>query len=129
MPGILKTVNQDGYGAGHFLHGEYNPQRTAEQVLLKASAGALVTGHIVAKVTATGQYAVYNPAGADGTQLPANAAILYEGRENLAATQKAVIVARHQVVNGNALTFPTLTAPEKAALLAGLAANGIIVRY
>ncbi len=129
MPGVLKTVNLDGYGAGHFLHGQFDPQRSSEQVLLKASAGALLTGAVVAKVTATGQYAVYNPAAADGTQLPANAAILYEGRDNVAATQKAVIVARHQVVNGNALVYPTLSAPEKTALLAGLAANGIIARF
>lgn len=128
MPaGVIKTVNLDPYGAGHFLSEGFDHNRSAEQILLKANAGALVTGQVVGKVTATGQFAILNPAGGDGTE--AAAGILWQGRDNVAATQRAVIVARGATVNGNLITWPAgITNNQKTTAIAQLAALGIIVR-
>ena len=56
--------------------------------------------------------------------------ILFARKVANAADEKAVYVARHQKVNGNALTYiNTVTAPQKAAAEAALAAAMVMVRY
>lgn len=128
MPGILKTVSPDGRGAGHFVSGDCEPNQCNDHIILKASAGALVAGTVLGKVTATGQYALHDPALADGTEVAA--AILWDDRPNVAATQRAVGVFRNAVVNGNALTWKAgITTPQRNAAIAALAANALMVRY
>jgi hypothetical protein len=129
MAGVLKTVTPDGRGDGHFLIGAYDPNMSAEQIILKANAGDLEAGTVLGKVTATGQYALHDPAAADGTELVNSTVILWGRRANSAATQKAVAVARHATANANALTHKAgATTNQKNAAIAGLATRNIICR-
>lgn len=131
MPGVLKTMQYDGRGRGHYLIGGHADENIhAEQIVIKANAGDMVAGTVLGKVTATGQYAKFNPAAADGTELAANAVILFADAPNSAATQKSVATVRDHGVNGNALTWPnTTTTNEKAAVYAAMATRSLMVRF
>jgi hypothetical protein len=77
---------------------------------------------------ASGQYKPIDPAAKDGTQIWAG--ILFGRRGASAATQRATSVARHQVVNGNLLTYVNaVNGAQKAAIEAQAAAAGVIIRY
>lgn len=131
MPGVLKTVTPDGRGRGHYrIGGHTGANITTDQIVIKANAGELKAGSVLGKVTATGQYAGYNPAAADGTEIAANAVILYADAPNSAATQKSVADVRDQAVNGNALIWPNATnASQKQAVEAAMATRSLMVRY
>ena len=127
MPGVLKTVNPDGARAGHFLSGPFDPNRSSEEIVIAIAAPAMDAGTVLGKVTASGQYVPYNPAGADGSQNFAG--ILYDRVEDSTATQKAVAIVRHQVVNANLLTFVNALNAGQLATMIAAAAQGVILRY
>jgi len=131
MPGVLKTMDYDGRGRGHYRIGGHTGENiTTEEIVIKANAGAMKAGTVLGKVTATGQYAGFNPAAADGTGDPDEAVILYADVANSAAVQKSVADVRDQAVNGNALTWPNAAnAAQKAAVEASMAVRSLMVRY
>lgn len=130
MAGVLKTVTYDGRGRGHYRIGENRENISAEQIVIKASSGDLKAGTVLGKVTATGQYAPYKADATDGTEIAANAVILYADTPNSTATQKSVADVRDLAVNGNALTWVNaVTAPQKAAVEAAMAGRSLLVRY
>lgn len=105
---------------GEFIISESNGTRSREKVTVAAAAGAMVAGTVVGKLTVGGKYVAYNPLGDDGEEVAAG--VLYEGVEDLAADQPAVIIARDAEVTGIRLTG------NDAAGTAALAALGVIVR-
>lgn len=128
MPGILKTVNPYGRGAGHFCLGESNYETSRETITIAAAAPAMVAGQLLGKITASGKFAAYNPGAADGTETFAG--ILWDDVADSASDQKAVRVYRDQAVNGNALAgYSALTTPQKTALIASAKAMGIIILF
>lgn len=131
MPGILKTVSPDGRGRGHYRIGGHTGENiSTEEIVIAANSGDLKAGAVLGKVTASGQYAGYNPAALNGTEIAANAVILYADAPNSAATQKSVADVRDQAVNGNALTWPNAAdANQKAAVEAAMATRSLMVRY
>lgn len=131
MAGVLKTTTYDGRGRGHYrIGGAWDPNISSEEAIIVANSGAMVAGTVLGKITASGKYGKYDPAAADGRELPANAAILYADTPNLAVDQKATIDVRDGAVNGNALTWPAATTgPQKAALYAAVAARSLMVRF
>lgn len=121
-----RTIKEDRPG-GHVIS-EANYARSREQITLAATAVALPSGTALGKVTATGHFAPYNPAGADGTQNFAG--FLWERREISAGTQRAVGHVRDCEINGREVTYiNALNAGQLAALEAAAANAGVLVRY
>ena len=110
----------EGKHTAEFLLSEGNGSISREQVTIAASAGAMVPGRVVGKITASGKYAEYNNAASDGTEVAAG--VLYATVKDSTADQKAVIIARQAEVIESELTG--LDANGKADLLA----LGIICR-
>lgn len=82
---------------------------------------------VLGQVTASKKYVQLDPAASDGSEVAA--AILYDNIDASANDKAAVITARDSEVKAAALAWPAgITAPEKAAALAELAALGIIAR-
>lgn len=106
---------------GEFLLSEGNGYYSRETVTIASEAGAMVSGTVLGKVTATGEYREYNnadsPAGV-GTAV----AILYTAVADSTADQKAVVIARQAEVAEARLTG--IDANGKA----DLALVGILVR-
>lgn len=93
---------------------------SVETVIVDAGAGALVAGNVLGKVTATGDYVVYNEAGDNGSEDVAG--ILYAAVD--AVEGDAVVVNDIAVVKRAKLVY---TGTE-ATVLAGLAAINIKTR-
>src|SRR3546814_7120702 len=103
MAGVLKTMNYDGRGRGHYrIGGMWDPNISSGEAIIVASAGAMVAGTVLGKITASGKYKKYDPVAVDGSEVAANAVILYADTPLLAADQKATIDVRDGAVNGNA---------------------------
>lgn len=109
-----------GKFTGEFLLSEGNGSISREQVTISSTAGALVAGTVMGKITATGEYVAYSNAAADGSEVAAG--VLYANVPDSTADQKAVIIARHAEVQASELTG--LDAPARV----DLAAIGIICR-
>lgn len=99
----------------------------SRQTVTIASGQNLALGAVVGMITASGKYAVLDPAGIDGTEAAAGVAI--EAYDASTADTAGVIIARDAIVDPSALAWPAgATAPQKAAALAELDALGIIAR-
>src|SRR3546814_4464375 len=62
MAGVLKTMNYDGRGRGHYrIGGMWDPNISSEEAIIVASAGAMVAGTVLGKITASGKYKKYDP--------------------------------------------------------------------
>lgn len=109
----------EGKHTGEFLLSEGNGSISREQILIDSTAGALVPGTVLGKLTA-GDHVAYNNAGTDGEQVAVG--ILYAAVADAAVDQKAVMIARHAEVIEAELTG--INADGKADLLA----RGIICR-
>lgn len=129
MDPIRDNIPTDPVGDGGYLIGNFDNNRTNEQIVLAAKATEYKVGTILGKVTATGIYKPLDPAAVDGTQN--FAAINYSRRPaNAGATQRAAGTVREATVNANLLVYENaVTGPQKAAIEAAMAAKGIIVGY
>src|SRR3546814_11695654 len=88
----------------------------------------MVAGTVRGKITASGKYKKYDPVAVDGSEVAANAVILYADTPLLAADQKATIDVRDGAVNGNALTWAiAVDDTQRNAVLAGMAARRLMV--
>src|SRR5262245_50746816 len=82
----------EGFHAGEFLLSEGAGAISREQVTLAATAEALPAGLILGIVTASGEYAPYDNAATDGTEVAV--AILYAPKPASTEPQAATVVAR-----------------------------------
>jgi hypothetical protein len=126
---IRDNIPLDGMGDGAYLIGLFDNNRTNVQGVLAAKATEYKAGTVLGKITATGIFTPLNPAAADGSQ---NAAGILYGRRPAkpAATQRAAITVREATINSNLLYYEiAVTAPQKAAAEALMAAAGIINGY
>ena len=114
------TVLNEGKHTAEFLLSEGNGSISREEIVISSTAGALVPGTVLGKITATGEYAAYDNGAGDGTEVAAG--VLYRGVPDSAADQGAVMIARHAEVMESELTG------INAAGKADLAALGIICR-
>lgn len=90
-----------GKWTGEFLLSEANGTRSREQVVIDSTAGALVPGTVLGKLTG-GDYVAYNNGASDGSQTAVG--ILYAAAPNLTVDQKAVMIARDAEVDESELT-------------------------
>lgn len=131
MPAPTRHFQSD---RGAILSTAADPQRSIEQAMLAANPAADRRRNIVvAKITAVGatkgQYAPYDPAGADGTQLLTQLAILKEGQIISAVATRHTFWVRDCEVKAPALVYVNaVDAAQKPAVEAALAVQGIIVR-
>ncbi|HRD79034.1 MAG TPA: head decoration protein [Hyphomicrobiaceae bacterium] len=123
----MATLTEGRVTAAYILS-ESAGMRSRDHAKIASGAGKLEPGAILGKVTASGKYVPHAPAAADGSQTAV--AILYSAVDATAADAAAVITARDAEVKGAELIYnaATDTQPEKDAVHATLAANGIIVR-
>lgn len=113
------SILQEGKHAAEFMlydEGSYS----REQVTISSTAGALVPGTVLGKVTATGEYVAYSNAASDGSEV-ARAINIYAVPDST-ADQKTTVIARAAEVIGSQLTG------LDAAGTADLLAAGIVVR-
>lgn len=105
---------------GEFLLSEGNGYFSREVVTIAAAAGAMVSGTVLGKITASGKYTAYSNAASDGTEVAA--AVLYTPVADSASDQTATVIIRQAEVANARLTG--IDANGKT----DLAAIGIIVR-
>jgi len=105
---------------GEFMVSEANGHRSREQIVVASGEGVLEAGTVLGVVTASGKYAAYDDAAADGTE--AAAGILFAGVDATSADANAVAIVRDAEVIGARLTGSNANGE------ADLAALGIIVR-
>lgn len=127
MPQLTIDPNK---GAGKFLIGQYDPNRSAEHAVLAAGQGDLPDGTVMAMMTGganVGTLQKFVGGGADGAGTAWG--LLVGDKKNSASTQRVVVVVRHQVVNNNLITFAgAANDAQKAAARAALTVNGVIFR-
>ncbi len=118
----------EGRYAADWLKREEDSLYSREQVTIVSGAGALVSGTVLGKITASGKYKTSLLASSDGSQTPAG--ILLFDVDATSADRKAVIIARDAIVAQQALIYGADidTAPERATANATLAGLGILVR-
>jgi hypothetical protein len=121
MPTLVESKH-----AGHFLVWEAFRDYTRETITV--AAGALESGTVLGKITASGKYAAHAPAAVDGTETAV--AVLWGKADASGGDAPAVAILRGPaIVNRHDLVFAgTPTEGEIAAAHAGLLAAGILVR-
>lgn len=118
----------EGRHTGEYILSEAAGKRSRDNAKMVSGSGVVAPGTVLGKVTASGKFAPHAPAAGDGTETAV--AINYASVDATSADAACVITARDTEVKGSELVYnaATDTDPEKAAVAASLAANGIIVR-
>lgn len=111
--------------AATFLISEANGSRSREKVTI-VSGQNLVAGAVVGKITASGKYAAYDNAAADGTQ--AAAGVLIAAVDASAADAAGAIIIRDAEVAASDLNWGAETGGDITAGVADLLALGIVSR-
>lgn len=119
------TTFTEGPRTAGYIISEANNFRSRDVITLAAGVvGTLVAGTVLGKVTASGHFAPYNPANADGTQTVAG--ILFEAG---VAGDDRTMTARDSEVKASQLTwFSGATVNQIATATTALKALGIIAR-
>jgi hypothetical protein len=94
-------------------------------VTLLENSGELKRGTVLGRVTASGKYAPFAPAASDGTQTPL-AVLVSDTTIGTSAEPAPVYV--FGVFNQDALVTPTLTAPQKTAMIHALRLVGLYAK-
>ena len=114
------AILTEGTHDTEFLLHEAGASYSRTTVTIALAAGALVSGTLLGKITASGKYVAYANGAADGSEVCAG--ILLNAVPDLAVDQKAVMINRHAEVMTSRLTG--LDAPGTV----DLTAIGVIVR-
>jgi hypothetical protein len=109
-----------------FLVSEANGSISREQVTIAVAAPAMVAGTVLGRITASGQWTVYNDGATDGTEV-ARGILAYDVAD-VAATQIATIIARHAEVKAAQLNWNAQAAGAITNGTADLLALEILLR-
>ncbi|GGF56662.1 hypothetical protein GCM10007301_15440 [Azorhizobium oxalatiphilum] len=125
---MAQTLTQDlAVRTANYIISEANGYLSRDQVLVASGAGVVKPATVLAKVTASGKFVPLAPAATDGSQNAA--AILYEGCDATSVDVRRTVSSRATEVQAAVLIWPAgITAPQKTAALAQLAALQIIAR-
>lgn len=128
MAGIVFTTTPEPVMNGSFMFGDFDNNKDSEQIVLDPTTVNLPAGTQLGKITATGRYVPVNPAATDGSQNWAGT--LFARRTISTVTQRATAVVRKAGIVGTMLTYiNAVTAAQRAAIEAQMAAAMVIVRY
>lgn len=120
------TILKDSRGAGHFILSEANGYRSRQRISVGVGQ-SLLSGQVIAKLTAGGAYVKLAPAAADGSETAVG--ILFDDVVSTTEVVEAVSFERDCEVNAADLVWPAgITENQKTAALAALAAKGVIAR-
>ena len=124
---MAQTLNSPLYVADWLKHESPN-YHSRDTATIASGSGVLVSGTVLAKVTASGKYVPAAASGADGSQTAI--ACLITPVDATSTDQKAVILTRHADVSHAGITYgPTINdATKRAAAQSQLAAVGIVTR-
>ena len=124
----MPVHTQSRAGSAHYIVSEAaNIYRSREMGTVAAGSGVLKAGAVLGRVTASGEYAPFNPAGADGSETAA--AILWEGCDATDAAVRRTLTVRDTEVHADVLEWADgVDDAQKSAALASLEAQGIIAR-
>ena len=115
----------EGNHRGGYIVSEPNGDRGRDIVTI-ASGEVLQPGHVLGKVTSSGEYKSYNPGNADGSETAV--AVSYDHVDATGGTKDAVITARSTEVNaGELVWFSGATGTQKTAGMEELAAESEII--
>jgi hypothetical protein len=104
------------------------PNLYSREAVVVAAGQNLAIGTVLGRKTADGKLHALAPAATDGTEA-AFGVLGTDTDATLIDRDDAILVARHAIVARQALIWPAgITAPQKAAAVAQLAAFGILVR-
>lgn len=119
------TVLNETLGPGSCIIQEGDHYYSRDVATVAAGAGVTLPANtVLGKITAGGNYTIYNPAAVDGSETVAGI-LIYP----VTGTAEATILRRHAQVKSLALNwFSGATAGQKTTGIAGLAALGIIAR-
>lgn len=110
----------EGFHTGEYLVSEADGSLSREEVTVTQTGTALVSGTVMAKLTATGKYVAYDDVGTDGSETAAG--VLYTDCKAATGDRKAVVHVRNCEVFGGALTG------SNAGAVTDLKALNVIVR-
>lgn len=117
----------EGQNLGDLLKFEADNLYSRDQVTVAAEQ-VLKLGHVVGRLTATGEIAALDPAATDGREVAAGVAIV-PITTTTDPSPDGLIVARHATVADHALVWPIRSTPEqRAAAIAQLRGIGILLR-
>ena len=117
----------EGQNLGDLLKFEADNLYSRDQVTVAADQ-VLKLGHVVGRLTATGEIAALDPAATDGREVAAGVAIV-PITTTTDPSPDGLIVARHATVADHALVWPVRVTPEqRAAAIAQLRGIGILLR-
>lgn len=115
-------------GAGSAIKSEANGDLSRDTVTIVASAGKLLAGTVLGRITASGKLKPYDNNNTDGSET-AVAVLVYEVDATAAVDVPAVAIVRHAEVFKDRLQWAaTVASGEKAPAYADLALAGIIAR-
>lgn len=125
------TAKTDHLGTGAFLKSEGPGKISRDPIVIASGTGIVLAGTVLGKVTASGEYALYNDDGGasdDGTRTAA--AVLYADVDATSAAVSAVGITRLAEVWKDRLVWGAgvTTNTEKTNGLADLAAKFVIAR-
>lgn len=118
--------------AGAFIVSESNVggtgvSRSRDKIVIVAGAGIMPVGTILGRVTASGEFAAFDPAAADGTETAY--AFLFDGCDATIDAQNAVAITRDAEVNAAEIVWPVgITAPEILVASEALDLRGLVIR-
>jgi outer membrane murein-binding lipoprotein Lpp len=102
MPAVTYENRRDGC----YLGESASPNIINEEIVVASGQGVLFPGTVIAPITASGKYAIHDTAASDGSQLPAEAVILFNRVDATRADVKAVATKNGPAtINGNMLTY------------------------
>lgn len=119
MAGILGATSTD-YSDTVLIAGDHHSQ---SPVTVVSGTAAMVKGQLVGMLTATFKYTDYDPAAADGSEVPR--AILNEDVDASAADVSTMALFSG-IYNADAITWPTVTDAQKNAAIKAMRDAGII---
>jgi hypothetical protein len=107
-----------------FLISEGNGQISRENIILAAHQQPINAGTVLGKITTTGEYTNWDPAGRDGIE-NAVAVLLYDANSD---TGQAAVIHRLAEVDRAQMDFGAATEAEITQAISDLAVEFIIVR-
>ncbi|MGO1003282.1 head decoration protein [Lysobacter sp. CA196] len=117
----------EGQNLGDLLKFEADNLYSRDQVTVAADQ-VLKLGHVVGRITATGEIAALDPAATDGREVAIGVAIV-PITTTTDLSPDGLIIARHATVADHALVWPIRVTPEqRAAAAAQLRTIGVLVR-
>lgn len=121
------TPVHEGQNLGDLLKFEADNLYSRDQVTVAADQ-VLKLGHVVGRLTATGEITALDPTATDGREVAAGVAIV-PITTTTDPSPDGLIVARHATVADHALVWPIRANPEqRAAAIAQLCGIGVLVR-